>query len=206
MDRMPKRNRVDPYGELIAEHARGARFGNRGCLHDDEGRIRRFHNGRRWIYCRLVFMGRRRELLRPGRYTELFFLDVATAFAAGHRPCAECLRERFNEFRSHWPATVDAGREVSAAEIDRRLHDERIERDGSKRTFAAPVGELPDGVIVAAPGSGPMLCRDGRLRAWSFGGYGNGAPAAPGTEVEVLTPGSTVDVFAAGFVPQIAGR
>ena len=106
----PHQNRVDPFGRLVADPARGAWFGNRGCLHDDEGQIRRFHSGRRWIYCRLEFKGRRRELLQPGRYTELFFLDEVTAFAAGHRPCAECLRERFNEFRAHWPDVGRLGR------------------------------------------------------------------------------------------------
>ena len=105
----PHQNRVDPFGRLVADPVRGAWFGNRGCLHDDEGQIRRFHSGRRWIYCRLEFKGRQRELLQPGRYTELFFLDEATAFAAGHRPCAECLRDRFNEFRADSPIRPPRG-------------------------------------------------------------------------------------------------
>ncbi len=200
----PHQNRVDPYGRLVADPARGAWFGNRGCLHDDEGQIRRFHSGRRWIYCRLEFKGRQRELLQPGRYTELFFLDEATAFAAGHRPCAECLRERFNEFRAHWPETAEGG-PVSAAELDQQLHHERIERGGARVTFVAPLGELPDGVIVTTQGEGPALYRDGQLRPWSFGGYGDGVAAPSDARVEVLTPRSTVAAFAAGFEPQVAG-
>ena len=89
---MPRRNRVDPFGNLVADPARGTLFGNRGVLHAPDGAIvRRQSAERRWIYCRLEFKGRRRELLQPGRYTELFFLDEATALAAGHRPCAECI-------------------------------------------------------------------------------------------------------------------
>ena len=94
---MPLQNRVTPLGELIADPARGLVYGNRGCLHDATGRIRRTFAVKRWIACRLEFKGRRRSpLLQPGRYTELFFLDEATAFAAGHRPCAECRREDYN--------------------------------------------------------------------------------------------------------------
>ena len=100
---MPLRNRVTPLGELVADPARGLVYGNRGCLHDDEGRIRRRYAGRRWIACRLEFRGRRRSaLLQPGRYTELFFLDEATAFAAGHRPCAECRRADYDRFVAAW--------------------------------------------------------------------------------------------------------
>ena len=87
---MPLQNRVTPFGDLIAVPERGLVYGNRGRLHDSYGNIRRHHNGRRWIACRLSFQGRQRgSLLQPGHYTELFFLDEATAVAAGHRPCAD---------------------------------------------------------------------------------------------------------------------
>jgi hypothetical protein len=96
---MPLQNRVTPLGELIADPARGLVYGNRGCLHDDRGRIRRRYNGKRWIACRLQFRGwHRHPLVQPGRFTELFFLDEATAFAAGHRPCALCRREDYKRF------------------------------------------------------------------------------------------------------------
>src|SRR5262249_49569682 len=120
---MPLRNRVTPLGELVADPARGLVYGNRGCLHDEHGTIRRRDAGKRWIGCRLEFRGRRRtRLLQPGRYTELFFLDEATAFAAGHRPCAECRREDYVRFQELWrglglrPANADA--------MDERLHAE----------------------------------------------------------------------------------
>src|SRR5919108_4199279 len=120
-----RRNRVTPLGELIADPARGLVYGNRGCLHDADGRIRRRYAGRRWIACRLEFKGRRRApLLQPGKYTELFFLDEATAFAAGHRPCAECRRDDYDRFVALWAARHDG--EPGAGAIDRRLHGERL--------------------------------------------------------------------------------
>ena len=142
---MPRRNRVDPFGRLIATDARGTLFGNRGRLHDDRQQIVRNHSSeRRWISCLTEFKGRRRELMLPGRYTEIFFLDEATALAAGHRPCAECRRERFNEFRAAWavgqgvnPASVRVG------PLDRVLHSERLSDDGGKRTYEARLGTCP---------------------------------------------------------------
>ena len=101
---VPLQNRVDPWGRLIADRARGSLMGNRGVLHDADQQIRKSHALKRWIICQLEFKGRRRQIMQPGQYTELFFLDEATALAAGHRPCAECQRERFNEFRTAWTA------------------------------------------------------------------------------------------------------
>src|SRR5947209_18294472 len=83
---MPRRNRVNPFGEVMATPERGTLLGNRGVLHDEEGRIRRSWQVRRWLLCVLEFKGRRRALMAPGRYTELFFLDEATGLAAGHPP------------------------------------------------------------------------------------------------------------------------
>ena len=117
---MPLQNRVTPLSELVADPARGLVYGNRGCLHDDDGRIRRRYNGRRWIACRLEFRGwQRSPLLQPGRFTELFFLDEATAFAAGHRPCALCRREDYVRFSELW----------------RELHPARSGRTRSTRSF-----------------------------------------------------------------------
>jgi len=100
---MPLQNRVTPLGELVKDPARGLVYGNRGCLHDHTGRIRRRYNGKRWIACQLQFRGwRRQPLMQPGRFTELFFLDEATAFAAGHRPCALCRRPDYERFAAIW--------------------------------------------------------------------------------------------------------
>ena len=196
---MPRQNRVDPFGNLIADPARGTLFGNRGVLHADDGTIVRRHALRRWIYCRLEFKGRKRELLQPGRYTELFFLDEATALAAGHRPCAECMRGRFNEFRAAWSTDP-----VSATELDAALHAERLTLDGGQAPWRSPLGDLPDGAMVAVDGTAHLVS-GGAVRPWSFSGYGAATPLDRGREVEVLTPRSTTRVIAAGFRPAYFG-
>jgi hypothetical protein len=99
---VPLQNRVDPWARLVATSARGTLMGNRGCLHDEQRRIRREWNGKRWILCVLEWKARHRVVMTPRRYTELFFLDEATGLAAGHRPCAECQRDRFREFQEAW--------------------------------------------------------------------------------------------------------
>ena len=142
---MPLQNRVTPLGELVADQARGLVYGNRGCLHDEAGRIRRDFAVKRWIACRLEFKGRRRtRLLQPGRYTELFFLDEATAFAAGHRPCAECRREDYDRFVALVGARAD--------EIDERLHAERLDASRERRLHPARLRDLPDGAFVLEGG------------------------------------------------------
>src|SRR5437870_9465633 len=128
---MPLQNRATPLGDLVADPARGLVYGNRGCLHDETGRIRRNYNGRRWIACRLRFRGwRRARLMQPGRFTELFFLDEATAFASGHRPCALCRREDYRRFVAAW-SELHPG-QTGADAIDAELHGERL--DLARRT------------------------------------------------------------------------
>ena len=202
----PRQNRVDPFGELISDRARGAFMGNRGCLHDPTGKIVRHHQGKRWIYCLLEFKDRKRDLMVPGRYTELFFLDEATAFAAGHRPCFECQRDRFREFAEAWvagnPHRTDDDT-IGATELDEQLHDDRLIGRAGKRSFRARLAELPDGTMVVSPGSkeiGASLIWQGGLKAWSPSGYGRKIKADPGTLLEVLTPPSTVRAFER-FVP-----
>src|SRR6202045_3505508 len=148
---MARQNRVTPAGNVIATPERGMFLGNRGVLHDDQGRIKRAWQLKRWIVCVLEFRGRKRSVMTPGRYTELFFLDEATALAAGHRPCAECRHSRFLAFCEAWskahPRDGSSPRPF-ATEIDNRLHADRITADRSKRSFAAAVERLPDGVFV----------------------------------------------------------
>jgi hypothetical protein len=203
---MPLQNRVDPYGALHATEARGAWTGNRGVLHDASKRIVAAWRLPRWITCVLSFKGRRREVFAPNRYSELFFLDEATALAAGHRPCAECRWRRYEEFRAAWDAGMRgrdaAPRSLRAGAIDRVLHAERLDAAGGKRTYPAVLSSLPDGTIVEHAG-GPHLIRDGRLSPWSFFGYGPAVDVAPETEVAVLTPRSIVLAIEAGFVPQV---
>ena len=205
---MPRQNRVTPFGEIIATPERGTFMGNRGVLHDAEGRIRRAWQLKRWIVCVLEFRGRKRQVMTPGRYTELFFLDEATALAAGHRPCAECRHARFLAFCNAWrtahPAEGRSSR-PTADEIDDRLHAERLAPDRSKRSFVAALDELPDGVFVtvAAWGEQAYLVWGDRLLAWSPGGYGERRRRPKGEEVKVLTPPSTVETIRAGYVPEI---
>src|SRR5437763_299125 len=172
---MPRQNRVTPSGEIVAVPERGTMMGNRGVLHDAGGRILRPWQVRRWLICVLEFRGRYRAVMAPDRYTELFFLDEATALAAGHRPCFECRRARSLAFRDAWaagncggvsPATVRAG------SIDDRLHAERLGPGRTKRTFTASIDELPDGVLVGPMGRGEdaYLVLGDALLAWSPGG------------------------------------
>jgi hypothetical protein len=196
---VPLQNRVTPFGELIAVDARGTLMGNRGCLHDPRRRIRRRFVGRRWIHCVLQFKGRHRAVMTPHRYTELFFLDEATALAAGHRPCAECQRPRYLDFRGHWAAGVERrGAPPSVDTIDRILHDERLAPDGTKRTYQARAARLPAGVMVADEQARPHLVLDNALWPWTPAGYGEPIPM-PIDAVRVLTPPSIVRAIGHGY-------
>ena len=192
---MPLRNRVTPLGELVAVPERGLVYGNRGCLHDAAGRVRRHHAGKRGIACRLRFRGwHRAPLLQPGRFTELFFLDEATAFAAGHRPCALCRREDYRRFGAIWRDLHADERGADA--IDARLHEERLE-GRRQRHHRGAFAALPDGTIVLHDGA-PHLVRGGALRAWSPAGYG-GPVAPPAGDAVVITPPSLVGVLRTGW-------
>ncbi|HXD96002.1 MAG TPA: hypothetical protein VN646_05650 [Candidatus Acidoferrum sp.] len=195
---MPRQNRVTPFGELITTPHRGTLMGNRGCLHDAEQRIRHPFTLKRWIHCVLEFKGRRRAIMTPGRYTELFFLDEATALAAGHRPCAECQRERYRLFREHWAAASGIAGVPSADGMDDVLHAERLEAGRGKRTYTARLAQLPAGVMVADEAHA-YLVLDGALLPWAPEGYGPRRSASAAAEMRVLTPRSIVDVIARGY-------
>ena len=199
---MPRQNRVTPLGDLIADPARGLVYGNRGCLHDPSGRIRRRYDGKRWIACRLRFRGWHREpLLQPGRFTELFFLDEATAFAAGHRPCALCRRRDYDRFVEIW-RRIHPG-QTGADAIDAQLHLERLEpgtRD--QRHHDAPFDELPDGAFVLRD-DGPRLVLGPRLLRWTPAGYVDPAPRPPRARARVITPRSSVEILRTGWRPVV---
>ena len=199
---MPRQNRVIPSGELIATECRGTLMGNRGCLHDDRQRIRRAFACRRWIACVLEFRGRHRTVMAPGRYTELFFLDEATALAAGHRPCAECQHARYRLFRDRWAAAnpdVAGSAPPSADAMDRVLHAERVGPGGAKRTYAGRPSELPTGTMVADESNRPFLVLGQTLVPWTPGGYTRALLPPADTEFRVLTPGSIVRALSAGY-------
>ena len=204
---MPLQNRVNPFGQIIADQARGTLMGNRGCLHDAGDHLLRQYQSRRWIICVLDFKGRTRTPMPAGKYTSLFFLDEATALAAGHRPCAECQRERFVAFRTHWAAANPdlAGSAAPPVDtIDAALHRERIsdhhyQRDKVKLTSIDQLDALPDGTfILLAASDTPYLVHGDKLYPWSFAGYGDPI-ARPSTIVRVLTPRSTVLALAHGY-------
>lgn len=199
---MPRQNRVTPLSELIATPERGLVYGNRGCLHDAQGVIRRHHSTRRWIACRLSFKGRRRRhLMAPGRYTELFFLDDVTALAAGHRPCAECRRTDYARLTDHWTALHPGQKGADA--IDAQLHAERLDPiTKHRRLHAINCGELPDGAFVLLDGR-PHLVLGSRLLAWSPGGY-MASRSRPGHgQVDVITPPSLLALLKHGWAPLV---
>lgn len=204
---MPRQNRVTPFGELIATPARGTLTGNRGCLHDEHGRIRRNYQGQRWIICLLEFKGRKRPIMTPGRYTELFFLDEATALAAGHRPCAECQRQRFNLFRSLWAAAnPDLARSAhpSVDTLDAALHRHRLAPRAAKSITRAAGAALPDGAFVADEQGGAYLVWSQRLRLWTPYGYEAVDPAKiPQTGLSILTPASILRTLAEGYPVEV---
>jgi hypothetical protein len=196
---MPLQNRVTPFGEIVALEGRGLVMGNRGVLHDERRQIVRYSNVKRWIACHIEFRGRRRSIMQPKRYTELFFLDEATAFSAGHRPCAECRYTDYQRFRALWESCY--GRPAGADAMDARLHHERL-IDGSKRTYRSEIDALPDGTYVALDGEA-WLVWGADLLAWSGGGYRNRNSRPVRVEVDVLTPRSIVAVLAAGYRPGV---
>lgn len=189
-----RQNRVFPDGKIIAHPARGLFMGNRGCLHDDHGVVRRHWQVRRWITCLTSFKGRKRALMRPGHYTELFFMDEAVATAAGHRPCAECRRAQHLAFRAAWQ---DAHGPVAGVDqIDAMLHRARL---GPRQMH--PVRSLPDGSMLLWQDR-PHLVQDKALLPWSPQGYGVPQPW-PDSQVCVLTPAPLIAVLAAGWRPAI---
>jgi len=195
---MARRNRVTPLSELVATPARGLVYGNRGCLHDDAGRIRRRYNGKRWIACRLRFKDwHRSPLVQPGKFTELFFLDEATAFAAGHRPCALCRREDYNRFLAAWQALHPGA--TGADAVDAELHDERVDpQTRGQRHHGAVLADLPDGTFVLHEHV-PHLVVGDRLLRWSPAGYSRGTRRPAHGTARVITPPSLVAVLRGGW-------
>jgi hypothetical protein len=198
---VPLQNRVTPFGEIVAAPARGLFTGNRGIIHDPQTKtlLTRRWTTKAWICCTLDWRDWRREPMARQSWTELFFLDEATAFAAGHRPCFYCRREQAIAFRSAWAKA----RKVAlprAREMDAVLHAERVEGRRKKlHPLTRPLADLPDGTMVAA-GTDAYITLGGRPRRWSFAGYG--APEDVVLE-RMITPPSIVAAFDAGFRPAL---
>jgi hypothetical protein len=142
--------------------------------------------------------------MKPGHYTEIFFLDEATALAAGHRPCAECQRDRFNLFRDAWAKAnpkLAGGARPTALRLDAALHQERTGQAERSAKLPRVAGGLPDGTFMATDDDHAYLVLGGHLLLWTPAGYkrpaGAGEPAGRG--FRLLTPASVVRALAAGY-------
>ena len=206
---MPRQNRVTPHGELLAVPDRGMFWGNRGPLLDREGRLARYSRGQAWVICVLSFKGRRRQQWRPGRLTELYFLDEATGLAAGHRPCGECRYREYQAFKRAWadaarrrlagrrPARRPGDRRAAARRPARRVRraahlpgaagrapfrDHGGHRRGALAGARRTAAGLDAGRLPAAPGRGARRPGDGDHPAGHRGRAGGGVPAGPSPE------------------------
>ena len=207
---MPLQNRVTPEGEIIATPHRGLLMGNRGgAFHAPDQTLgsRRWAT-KQWIACVLEFKGRHREVMQPNRYTELFFLDEATALAAGHRPCFECRRADADRFAELWARTHGSAERARAPAMDEVLHAERVGGDRRKVTFRARRAVSPSGGFIRYAQDGAdartYLVVGHHLLGWDPAGYTSlVSPSAISDEVEVLTPASIVAVLSAGYRPML---
>ena len=193
---MPYQNRVTPTGDLIAVNARGTLMGNRGCLHNAEGKIKKSSDRTAWIYCELEYKGRQQEVMAPGRYTQLFFLDEVTALSAGHRPCATCKRQAYNDYTAALKLQPQLG---SIADIDKALKTQR-----SSSLKESLLNKLPDGAFVQFKDSNDNWLKwDGNLYRWSPNGYCEKRAQQQNLQVRVITPEASLDVLNAGYKPKV---
>ncbi len=202
---MPLKNRVNPLGEIIVTPERGLLMGNRGCLHDAHKHIIRPWVRTAWVTCKLQFKDRHRQVMSDGQYTELFFLDEVTALAAGHRPCASCRREDFNQFKNLW-LTVNpelaAISGTSMPKIDKELHSERLDSKHQKYFWLENITELPDGTMIEDENLIKLIWKD-HLHIWTSGGYTGCQELPSDIQVKVITPPSVVNVLKAGYQPLV---
>lgn len=207
---MPLQNRVTPKGAIVALPNRGLFMGNRGILHDTGQRLQtsRWRHPH-WIICVLSFKGWHREVMQPHAYTELFFMDEATALAAGHRPCALCRQQTYLAFQNALNRALMHSGRLHAHDLDRLLHAARIEAGTrQQRRFEASLDDLPDGAMIV-PGEddaseragGVWLVLGQQLLRWQPGGYDHIVRRPTGIVVQVLTPRPTVLALQQGYQP-----
>jgi hypothetical protein len=199
-------NRVNPFGEIISTPARGSFMGNRGVIHNERQQITHAFKHKQWITCALEFKGRKRTVMTPGRWTELFFLDEATAFAAGHRPCFECRKEAAKRFKSCWIAgnpSYNFTMTTSIKEIDVVIHRERIDIAKKKVLHQRMWSDMAEGTFVVADGD-PYLFSKGNIHRWTPFGYDSSIAVPDASLLTVLTPYSIVNALQAGYIPQIS--
>jgi hypothetical protein len=202
---MSLQNRVTPNGDIITTAARGTWLGNRGVIHNAQKQIIKPFNLKAWITCALKFRGRHREVMMPDRWTELFFLDEATAFSAGHRPCFQCRYKDHQRFKIAWlKGNLQYGfnEKTPVNEIDTILHTERINK-GEKVTYNDDPANLPDGTFILIDEQ-PYIISGNLTYQWTPFGYEKGIAIPTTQNVKVLTPRSIVNMFKAGYSPQIS--
>ena len=199
-------NRVDPLGRFIQTSARGSWMGNRGVIHNDK-QITKLFKHKAWIICALEFKGRKRTVMTPGRWTELFFLDEATAFAAGHRPCFECRKDDAQRFKSCWikgNPKYNFSMKTSIRQIDEIIHRDRIDSEKKKVTHPCISSDIPEGTFIWMKDD-PYVFAKGRLHRWTAFGYEDSMAVPNSPTLTMLTPHSIVNAFRAGYTPQISG-
>ena len=201
---MPLQNRMTPLGEPIAVDARGLVYANRGNMHDARKRIRRPYGAKRWIACQLSSRGwHRAPMMQPGRFTELFFLDEATAFAAGHRPCRLCRYADYEAFVDTW-TRIHPRRATNADAIDDVLHGERWDTlERRQRHHEAALRDLPDGALIIDDVQEPRLVLGSELVRWTPMGYTDRRPRKPRATATVVTPPSLVKVLETERTPLV---
>jgi len=204
---MPLQNRVKPNGEIVASRSYGTMMGNRGNLHNANKELirqtKRSYKG--WVACLLEFESIQRKVMNPGQYTELFFLDEATAFSAGHRPCNDCQKDRLKEFKKIWLGTNESAYTLTSTnvkDIDEIIQEERVDANGNKVTYSSGIIELPDGIFVEFEDKYFLKWRNSLLE-WSIDGYVSAVPISNNKTAKVLTPKSIVRCFSSGFLPKV---
>src|SRR5207244_3936893 len=194
-------------GDLHAVADRGTFTGNRGCLVDEAGEVVRHHRGSLWICCVTEFQGWRSPLAAPGRWTPIFFLDDAVALAAGHRPCGLCRRDAYRSYRDAVTRAAASPEPLLATELNRRLGSERLRRGrglaraAHRQLWTAAVDDLPVGSVIVGPDHRPRLVLDERLLEFSFSGWTAPIERRRRSDVQVLTPPTSVAALAHGYAP-----
>jgi hypothetical protein len=206
---MPLRNRVDPFGDLHAVPERGMFTGNRGCLVDDSGDVVRHHRGQLWITCVTKYKDWRVPLARPDRWTPIFFLDDASALAAGHRPCGLCRRDEYLSYRDAVSRATGSPRPLSAQDLNHRLAAERltpgrgVDRATDRILWTAELDRLPAGTVIVDEDRRPQLLLDDRLLTFTFAGWAMPKSRPDAGVVPVLTPPTSVAALSHGFEPAL---
>jgi hypothetical protein len=197
-------NRVDPFGNLITSTARGLWMGNRGVIHNHEKQIMKAYAHKAWIICKLEFKGRKRMVMAPDRWTELFFLDEATALSAGHRPCFECRRQDALHFKECWikgNPSHDFTKATSINRMDEIIHLERISTERKKVLHQRRLSDIPDGTFLVINAE-PWLYFNKKMHRWTPSGYKDRVDVSQTSLFDILTPNSIVNTLRAGYVPQ----